>query len=297
MTVELVTGHAGTGHIDSFDVGGLIAGVAGSGDYVFEEPYGTISCTVQDNNHVQIGKGDLIMNGRHVRIEDPETLTVTSGTQGQERHDLVVMHYSRQSSGIEDAELQVLRGTPGSSGTPGYGTDTILDGATTRDMPLYRLDLDGISLSTSPARLFSTLKPVSDLASDVSSQINTINDHVNDLAQPRDSTSYFTASRGWKISTLKSNKIGPWVLLTCNLKRTETWTCKAWATSEMMRIPDWLGATQDVVIPAASNGPLNQGGNFYVTISKTHIDAHPAMDMSLPTGRWVSFSTCWLAEK
>lgn len=172
MTVELVTGHAGTGHIDGFDVGGLIGGIAGDGDYVLQEPYGTISCTVKDNNHVIIGKGDLIMSGRHVRIEDPETLTVQSGTQGQQRHDLVVMRYSRQSSGIETAELRVLRGTPGASGTPWYDTGSILNGSTTREMPLYRLDLNGISLNTAPARLFSTLTPVSAIMSGVVKQMS-----------------------------------------------------------------------------------------------------------------------------
>lgn len=181
MTVELVTGHAGVGHIDGFDVGGLIGGIAGDGDYVLQEPYGTISCTVQDNNHVIIGKGDLIMSGRHVRIEDPETLTVTSGTWGQQRHDLVVMRYERQYSGIETAELRVLRGTPGASGTPTYNTGSILNGAQYRDMPLYRLDLNGISLSTSPARLFSTLTPVSSIMSDVDNSINIINQKIDTI--------------------------------------------------------------------------------------------------------------------
>lgn len=291
MTVELVTGHAGTGHIDGFDVGGLIGGIAGDGDYVLQEPYGTIDCTVKDNNHVIIGKGDLIMSGRHVRIEDPETLTVQSGTQGQQRHDLVVMHYNRQSSGIETAELQVLRGIPGSSGTPWYNTGSILNGSTTRDMPLYRLDLNGISLSTSPARLFSTLTPVSAIMSGVDS----VNSRINNLAQPQNVSSKFTALKGWVISWMQCEKIGPWVMLTCKITRTETWTCGAWQTSQMLQIPSWLGAVHDTTIPAASNGSVTQGGNLYVTASRTHIDAFPAMDMELTKGRWVSFSLCWFA--
>lgn len=179
MTVELVTGHAGVGHIDGFDVGGLIGGIAGDGDYVLQEPYGTIDCTVKDNNHVIIGKGDLIMSGRHVRIEDPETLTVQSGTQGQQRHDLVVMRYSRQSSGVETAELRVLRGMPGASGTPWYDTGSILNGSTTREMPLYRLDLNGISLSTAPARLFNTLTPLSAIMPNVDKQMSNVTNMIN----------------------------------------------------------------------------------------------------------------------
>lgn len=292
MTVELVTGHAGTGHINGFDVGGLIGGLAGDGDYVLQEPYGTISCTVKDNNHVIIGKGDLIMSGRHVRIEDPETLTVQSGTQGQQRHDLVVMHYSRQSSGVETAELQVLRGIPGSAGTPTYNTGSILNEASTRDMPLYRLDLNGISLSTSPARLFSTLSPVSAIMSDVASQ----NNKISSLSQPQEVSSQFTASKGWRIDSLQCNKIGPWVLLTGKITRTETWTCGAWQTSTMLTMPSWLGAANNTTTVAASNGSVTQGGNLYVTANRTQVNAVPAMDMELTKGRWVSFSICWLAS-
>lgn len=352
MTVELVTGHAGTGHIDGFDVGGLIGGIAGDGDYVLQEPYGTISCTVKDNNHVIIGKGDLIMSGRHVRIEDSETLTVQSGTQGQQRHDLVVMRYTRQSSGIETAELQVLRGTPGHSSTPGYNTGSILNGATTRDMPLYRLDLNGISLNTAPARLFSTFTPVSSITPNLSKQINRTEQNLNnkisqsrqsasnqisqsernlnnkisqaqqnasnkvsklqqavngqiasvngkiDNISPWDASKFFTASKGWEIGSLQCRKIGsgPWVLLTCTMKRTETWTCEAWKKSTMLTMPSWLGAANDTTSVAASNGSAEQGGNLYVTVNTTQVNVLPAIKMVFPTGRWVSFSMCWLAE-
>ena len=228
MTVELVTGHAGVGHIDGFDVGGLIGGIAGDGDYVLQEPYGTISCTVKDNNHVIIGKGDLIMSGRHVRIEDPETLTVQSGWQGQQRHDLVVMHYERQSSGVETAELQVLRGMPGASGTPSYNKGSILDGASTRDMPLYRLDLNGISLSTAPARLFSTLTPVSSIMSEVDNSVDIINQKIEVLQFDKlvgDSDWVFTGSVVNGIAMIS----GRWT-------NRNTFHNRAWAKWDVARI-------------------------------------------------------------
>lgn len=138
--------------------------------------------------------------------------------------------------------------------------------------------------------------PVSAIMSDTSSQISTITNKINNLAQPQNVSSQFTALKGWVISWMQCEKIGPWVLLTCKVTRTETWTCGAWNTSQMLRIPDWLGALHDTTIPAASNGSVTQGGNLYVTASRTHIDAFPAMDMELTKGRWVSFSLCWFAE-
>lgn len=165
MTVELVTGHIGTGHIGSDDVGGLISGMVGQGDYVIPEPYGNLPCTVDDSNHVTIGRGDAIMGGRHVRVEQAEQLTVTSGSQQSERHDLVCLHYSKDSAGTESASLRVIRGTTGSASTPSYETGLIQDSAAQHDMPLYRLDLDGITLSTTPVQMFTLLTPVSSVTS------------------------------------------------------------------------------------------------------------------------------------
>ena len=137
--------------------------------------------------------------------------------------------------------------------------------------------------------------PVSSIMSGVDSQISNINSKINNLAQPQNVSNQFSALKGWTINWMQCEKIGPLVILTCRVSRTETWACKAWGTSQMLRIPDWLGAVHDTTIPAASNGSVTQGGNLYVTASRTHIDAFPAMDMELTKGRWVTFSLCWFA--
>ena len=157
MTIDFITGKAGTDHIDGDDWRGMNASMVGLDDYVMKLR-NQLAITVQDSNHVVIDTGMAMMNGGAANVTAAETVTVQSGTQGQKRNDLIVLRYTRTNS-IEKAQLVCLRGTPttGTPADPSYNRQSILLGSTTvHDMPLYRLPLNGITLGT-PVKLFRTL--------------------------------------------------------------------------------------------------------------------------------------------
>lgn len=155
MTVELVDGRAGKPHIDGDDLGDFKLGFCGGG-YVL----GTgdvLKATQPSANKVTVATGSAVMplTGRHVRVTAPETVAVTSGTQGQKRRDIVVLRAST-GSGVESASLVCLRGTPVSYGTPA-------DPAVPKgDLALYRVTLDGASVSK-PEPVFKVLRSAADL--------------------------------------------------------------------------------------------------------------------------------------
>ena len=161
--VELVTGHANKAHATAEQAAGLNAGILGLDDYVLNV-HDKFEITVVSANKVTIGTGELVMQGRHVSQGTPEDLIVTNGSQGQKRNDLIVCRYTKGSQNIESAKLVVVRGTPttGTPTDPAVNTTSPLDGGTTYDMPLYRIPLDGITIST-PVALFNVLKPMSDV--------------------------------------------------------------------------------------------------------------------------------------
>lgn len=146
MAIELITGHAGTAHISSADDGAYKAGTAGAGRYILQTA-NQLAATMEDANTCTIATGDALFDGRHVRLTSPESVTIDSGTQGQQRHDIVGISYSI-SGGIESAALTVIKGTPAASAVdPDLPTGNILEGASSAFMPLYRIPLDGISVS------------------------------------------------------------------------------------------------------------------------------------------------------
>ena len=172
MAEHLVTGYAGVGHVTSADAGLFNAGVCGSGRYVMESS-GQFQYTLESNNLIKIGSGDLVDQGRHITIA-PNTeveLAIDNGSQGKKRIDTVVMRYSKDiSTGIESAALMILKGTDvDSSGKPSPAAlvqGDIFQGAVTDDMPLYYIDIADLQV-TGVRKAFKTIPPISDIFSKV----------------------------------------------------------------------------------------------------------------------------------
>lgn len=158
--IHLVTGHANSAHVTADDAGSLNIGLVDAGRYVLNIGK-KFACTATTNNNLRVEDGDILMQGRHIRIEAGETvnLTLENGTQGQYRNDLVVCRYTKEASGVEKAELAVIKGTPATSNPedPSYTAGDIQGGDLLAEMPLYRIPLDGITVGT-PVQLFTLLK-------------------------------------------------------------------------------------------------------------------------------------------
>ena len=153
MAEHLITGYAGVGHVTSADAGLFNAGVCGPGRYVMDST-GQFEYTLESNNEIRIGSGDLVDQGRHISIA-PNTdvaLTINNGSQGKTRIDVVAMRYSKDvGTGVESAALVLLQGTEVSTGsTPTPATVTqgnIFTGATVDDTPLYYITIEELQVT------------------------------------------------------------------------------------------------------------------------------------------------------
>ena len=155
MTCELVTGSYGTDHVSSADDGSMFASVFGAGRYAVHQG-NDLAATLVNSNTVQVDTGAGFIDGRYFRVTAAETLTIDSGSQGDNRIDLVGFKYLYDSgTQTESGSLAVVKGTP-TSGTPSLPTYTdgdITAGATEAFFPLYSIEIDGITPST-PVKLF-----------------------------------------------------------------------------------------------------------------------------------------------
>lgn len=149
--LHLVTGHAGSAHVTAADHGSLHAAIFGEGSYVLNRG-SKFATTIISNNKIRVSDGDIIFQGRHIRLNEGTyvDLDVDNGTQGVFRNDLIVVRYTKNSvSGVEDANLVVIKGTA-SSGTatdPKYTSgDIINDHVLIADMPLFRVPLNGLNV-------------------------------------------------------------------------------------------------------------------------------------------------------
>lgn len=149
--IHLVTGYAGQEHVTAADMGVFNATVFGRGQYVTGNG-NRLSASVVTNNQIRVLDGDIIMQGRHIRL-NPGTyvdIAIENGEQGMLRNDLIVARYTKDSAtGVEDCNLVVIKGTPAASNPsdPAYTNGDILDGgALLNDMPIYRVPLDGLNV-------------------------------------------------------------------------------------------------------------------------------------------------------
>lgn len=185
MAVHLVTGYKGSEHIQSADQGSFNAACFGPDEYVMDSGH-KISASITSNSNIKISDGDILMQGRHIRIapNEYENCSIDSGTPGINRNDLIVMEYSKDATtGVEAATIKVIKGaeTSGRASDPTYMSGNILGGALINQMPLYRVNIRGVALE-SVNRMFTVVPTFQNLAETYEAEfINACTTHLESL--------------------------------------------------------------------------------------------------------------------
>lgn len=149
--LHIVTGYKGESHVTAADMGSLNAAIFGEGSYVLNRG-SKFATTIVSNNKIKVADGDLMIQGRHVRLNEGGYLdmTIENGAQGQHRNDLIVARYTKDNNtGVEDVNLVVIKGTPSASSPvdPEYTVgDIINEHVFLADFPLYRVPLKELNV-------------------------------------------------------------------------------------------------------------------------------------------------------
>lgn len=156
MTIELVDGKAGVAHISSEDKAIIHQAKFSKSDVVYD--WGdAFKCSMSSSNRATVGTGCASIQGLDWHITAAESVTISNGSQGMKRNDIICAHYHRDSkTGNENVSLTVLKGSPNATAAadPTIPAGKILSGAVDAYMPLWRIPLDGITVGT-PVRLFT----------------------------------------------------------------------------------------------------------------------------------------------
>ena len=266
----LVTGsHGGDDpHVESKHDALMHAAMLGRGGYILKTRNWTMKPTAKDANNITIPAWDLVVEGRQIYIAAPTDVNIQSGSQGQKRRDLIVARYALNSgTGVETVTLEAIKGKPSAAtpADPGIETGSIIGGAIVSDLPLCRVNLDGITI-TSIDTLVNVMQPLED---------------VWDSLTHTDVTTLISGNYG----TVKGYRSGPMVTLRIDWKSSAS---DAWNTGNFGTLPEsWRppmdlnfsyggrdGANQKI-INVNANGTMtyaNQGGTqgtnaFGMTVS------------------------------
>ena len=159
--MNIITGYRGEPHITSQQDRNVNIGIFGASAKILKGVGSEMAATVVSANEVEIADGLLVAEGCTAEIQrgTTESMTIENGTQGEQRIDLIVARYTRNSgTAVESMELAVIKGTSAATNpaVPSYNTGTIADGDSPVDFPIYRVNIDGISI-TSVDPLVSTV--------------------------------------------------------------------------------------------------------------------------------------------
>ena len=164
--MNIISGYRGEPHVTSQQFRNISIGAFGLGAHIVNGVGSELAATVISANEIEISDGLCVCEGctAEVAYGTTESVTIENGDQGMLRTDLIVARYTKEAStGVEDLQLAVIKGTPAASNpaTPAYNTGSIAGGDSPVDFPLYAVHLNGISID-SVEKLVGTLQIVYD---------------------------------------------------------------------------------------------------------------------------------------
>lgn len=148
--MKALTAHGGEAHVTSELFRMLLVGIFGTGSYIL--PIGNKhSYTLESNNLLVIHTGMMIHHGNvsYVDSKSGDQVTLTNGTQGMKRIDLIVNRYSlNESDGVESNEWVHIPGTAVASNpvAPAYTEGNVMNGDLVDDCPVFQIELDGLNI-------------------------------------------------------------------------------------------------------------------------------------------------------
>lgn len=174
--MDIITGYTGSPHVTAEQDRDINIGIFGNESYVLQTG-SQLTAEVSSNNEIKVRDGVIMHQGCAASIKKNtyDSLTITNGSQGMKRVDLIVARYSRDPSTNEESlTLKVIQGTPSENSptVPGYTTGDIQSGDLVADMPLYQVILNGLNI-TEFKKLFSVQGSIAELSSNLT-KTNTV---------------------------------------------------------------------------------------------------------------------------
>lgn len=149
--MKIVSGKTGTPHVTSEQFRQIIEGTVGQGSYILTSGE-NLEPELASNNMLKIRGGMMSHHGNvsFVDLNTYDEVTLTNGSQGVKRIDLVVNRYTRNDeTGLEKNEWVVIIGTPDATNpkVPEYIAGNLQNGDLTDDCPVFEVHYDGINVT------------------------------------------------------------------------------------------------------------------------------------------------------
>ena len=174
--MKIVSGRTGSPHVTSQQFRQMLEGIIGQGSYIITIGE-NLKPELSSNNLLKIRSGMMAHHGciSCVDIGTYDEVTLTNGSQGMKRIDLIVNRYTRNAeTEVENCSWKVIQGTPVASNpaVPAYTSGNLQNGDLVDDCPAFEVHYDGINV-TEVKSLLSVTDGLSELNSNLT-KTNTV---------------------------------------------------------------------------------------------------------------------------
>ena len=179
--MKIVSGRTGSPHVTSQQFRQMLEGIIGQGSYIITSGE-NLKPELSSNNLLKIRSGMMAHHGciSCVDIGTYDEVTLTNGSQGMKRIDLIVNRYTRNAeTEVENCSWKVIQGEPVASNpaVPAYTSGNLQNGDLVDECPAFEVHYDGINV-TEVKSLLSVTDGLSELNSNlvnINSKITTTN--------------------------------------------------------------------------------------------------------------------------
>ena len=175
--MKIVSGRTGSPHVTSQQFRQMLEGIIGQGSYIITSGE-NLKPELSSNNLLKIRSGMVAHHGciSCVDIGTYDEVTLTNGSQGMKRIDLIVNRYTRNAeTEVEKCSWKVIQGTPVASNpaVPAYTSGNLQDGDLVDDCPAFEVHYDGINVTE-----VKSLLSVADGLSELNSKLTNTNTNL-----------------------------------------------------------------------------------------------------------------------
>lgn len=170
--MKIVSGRTGSPHVTSQQFRQMLEGIIGQGSYIITSGE-NLKPELSSNNLLKIRSGMMAHHGciSCVDIGTYDEVTLTNGSQGMKRIDLIVNRYTRNAeTEVENCSWKVIQGKPVASNpaVPAYTSGNLQNGDLVDECPAFEVHYDGINV-TEVKSLLSVTDGLSGLSSNLKS--------------------------------------------------------------------------------------------------------------------------------
>lgn len=174
--MKIVSGRTGSPHVTSQQFRQMLEGILGQDSYILTSGE-NLKPELSSNNLLKIRSGMMCHHGciSCVEIGTYDEVTLTNGSHGMQRIDLLVNRYTRNAeTEVEKCEWKVITGTAKASSpaVPTYTKGNLQEGDLVDECPVFEIHYNGINV-TEVKSLLSVAGSLAELNGKLSKKVDT----------------------------------------------------------------------------------------------------------------------------